>query len=37
MGAIRKVDTETAMMDLVVGIRELESRGEITLITEEDE
>lgn len=33
---VKKKDAEAAMNELIVGIRKLESSGEITLITEED-
>lgn len=33
---VKKMDGEAAMNELIVGIRELESSGEITLITEDD-
>lgn len=33
---VSKKDSETAMNELIVGIRKLESDGEITLITEDD-
>ncbi len=34
--AVKKMDGEAAMNELIVGIRELESSGEITLITEDE-
>jgi len=36
MDDVKKKDAEAAMNELIVGIRQLESSGEITLITEEE-